>query len=509
MKKLGAAIRRNKTEFIILSLILLVGAFLRFYKIDQYLTFLGDEGRDVLLVRRFLVEGDIFLIGPGTSIGNMYLGPLYYYLIAPFLWVANYSPVGPAAMIAGLGVVTIAFVWWVGREFFGKHAAIVASLLYAISPTVIIYSRSSWNPNIMPFFALLCVYSLWRVYSKNQPRWLLVLGVSFAFVLQSHYLGLVLAPTLAVYWFLSLIKVWRNKDSRVKFILNSFFGFAIFLLLMSPLAIFDARHNWQNLEAIKKFFFERQTTVSARPWNALPVIWPELKEISTRLVGGRSMVFGEWVALFLAGGSVFALVKNRLGSKKSLMAFVLLLVWLGMSLVGLGLYKQHIYDHYYGFFFVVPFLLLGGISQAFINQSKIRGVWIVATVIVFAVYFNLQENPLRSSPNNQMGRTRQAADRIIELADGRPLNLAVLAERNYEDAYQYFLEARNVQVLEINPQELENTLAQQLFVVCELPEEKCDPVHSPKTEIANFGWSVVESKENVAGVILYKLVHSE
>ena len=38
-----------------------------------------------------------------------------------------------------------------------NFAGLVAALLYAISPTVIIYSRSSWNPNIMPFFALLSV----------------------------------------------------------------------------------------------------------------------------------------------------------------------------------------------------------------------------------------------------------------------------------------------------------------------------------------------------------------
>ena len=35
--------------------ILLVGAYLRLYKINEYLTFLGDEGRDVLIVKRMIV----------------------------------------------------------------------------------------------------------------------------------------------------------------------------------------------------------------------------------------------------------------------------------------------------------------------------------------------------------------------------------------------------------------------------------------------------------------------
>ncbi len=154
-------IRNNRQETIALVLILLVGAFLRLYKIDQYMTFLGDEGRDVIIVRRLLVDGDLILIGPGTSIGNMYLGPLYYYMMAPALLLANFSPVGPAVQIALLGTATIFFVWYLARDWFGQLAALVASALYAIAPTIIVHSRFSWNPNIMPFFALLVIYSIW------------------------------------------------------------------------------------------------------------------------------------------------------------------------------------------------------------------------------------------------------------------------------------------------------------------------------------------------------------
>jgi len=81
-------------ELWLLGLILVVGAFLRLYKIDQYMTFLGDEGRDVIIVSRFIKHFDLMLVGPGTSVGNMYLGPLYYYLMVPALFLAGFSPVG-------------------------------------------------------------------------------------------------------------------------------------------------------------------------------------------------------------------------------------------------------------------------------------------------------------------------------------------------------------------------------------------------------------------------------
>ncbi|KKU90721.1 MAG: hypothetical protein UY23_C0008G0006 [Candidatus Jorgensenbacteria bacterium GW2011_GWA1_48_11] len=86
-------------------------------------------------------------------------------------------------------------------------------------------------------------------------------------------------------------------------------------------------------------------------------------------------------------------------------------------------------------------------------------------------------------------------------------NLAVIAERNYEDAYQYFLEAWDTSVSDLDPQRYDETVGKYLFVVCELPKAKCDPTHNPKAQVANFGWSKVEAEWEVGGVILYKLAH--
>src|SRR3989304_9790007 len=133
-------IKKNPVEFVFLLLILLLAAFLRLYRISEYMTFLGDEGRDVIIVRRLLVNFDPILIGPGTSIGNMYLGPLYYYMMAPALFLAGFSPVGPAVQIALLGVVTVGFVWYVGRQWFGKVAGLTSAFLYGLAPVVITYS---------------------------------------------------------------------------------------------------------------------------------------------------------------------------------------------------------------------------------------------------------------------------------------------------------------------------------------------------------------------------------
>jgi 4-amino-4-deoxy-L-arabinose transferase-like glycosyltransferase len=500
----------NKKELFFLVLILSLGAFLRLYRISEYMTFLGDEGRDVIIVRRLLVDFDPILIGPGTSIGNMYLGPLYYYMMAPALLLANFSPVGPAVMIALLGVMTIFFVWLVGREWFGKIGGMMAASLYAIAPTVIVYSRSSWNPNIMPFFALLTIYALWRVWQKHEWKWMVVGGVSFAFVLQSHYLGLVLSAVIVLFWLLTLRKIKTRKDRLKPFIKFSIISTSIFIFLMSPLVIFDARHDWRNFAAMKKFFLQRQTTVSARPWKAIPVAWPNFVQINTRLLAGHNETVGFWLSIVLATFLIWLILfRWRKLSSKLQAAYCLLLTWFGFALLGLGVYKQHIYDHYYGFFFVVPFLLLGGFLQQLVVKDRRWGKIIAFIIFILLVVVNLQNTPIKGPPNKQMQRAKEVANKIMQEAGDQRFNLAVIAERNYEDGYQYFLEKEGARVVDIDAQRADETITDQLFVVCEMPPEKCDPTHNDKAEVAAFGWSKIEKEWQIFGVTLYKLVHTQ
>ncbi|MAG59877.1 hypothetical protein CMO96_03770, partial [Candidatus Woesebacteria bacterium] len=462
-------IKGNKKEFWMLLGVLVLAAFFRLWRIDEYLTFLGDEGRDVRIVSRFVTDFDLMFIGPRTSIGNMYLGPLYYYLIAPFLALWRLSPTGPAVLVAILGTATVFLVWFVAREWFGKVAAFSSALLFAMSPVVISLSKTSWNPNIMPFFALLAIYSIWRVWRHHEWKWLLVVGASFGFILQSHYLGLLLLPTIILFWILTL----RDLHSKVgNFLRHTMLGSVIFAILMSPLFIFDAKHGWRNFESMRIFFTERQTTVSIKPWNAIPDLWPLWQDqVVTRLVVAKSETWGLWAAIIILIGAIclgYGLYKDR--DKFRLQSFALVSVWIFIGLVGLGLYKQHIYDHYFGFVFMAPFLLIGGILQK-IWDTKFK--LLVIIIVVGLLWINLQENPLKYPPNRQMQNVQQVNQKIIEESQGKPFNFALISKNNYEEGYLYFLEQRKAPVLAIDPQRYEETLADQLFVVCENPI--CEP----------------------------------
>ena len=516
--KIRSWVSKNKLEFLLLVIILAVGTFLRLYKIDQYMTFLGDEGRDVIVVRNLLVHSDPILIGPGSSVGNIYLGPLYYYMMAPALLLANFSPVGPAVMVALFGVATIFFLWFVIRTWFPNltMVALLVSLLYAVSPTTIIFSRSSWNPNIMPFFALLTIWSISRAWAGSY-KWLLIAGVSFAFVLNSHYLGVLLAPVILIYWIASLraIKknVTRNKRQETrKFLSSSLISFFLFLLLMSPLLIFDLRHNFQNFKAMIEFVSHPEGSFKG-VGVAIESISAVYTQLFTRLLAGRNEAVGLWTAVISTIFLVNILMLRKRKTKIPKPPYIVFL-WLMFGVVGLAFVQKEIYDHYLGFLFPVPFLLLALVAKRTVDimprTEGLRYVMPALTVLAFGVLIvvSIQNSPLKDNPSRQLARSRDVTQKILDVVGSKPFDLAVLATSNYEDGYRYFLEVAGATVLHADPWHTE-TISDTLMVVCEKPEQECRPTLDPKAEIANFGPSKVDEQWEVDGTQVYKLSHNQ
>jgi len=508
IKEIFSYIKKHKWELIILLLILSLAFALRIYKISDYMIFLGDEGRDATIVRRLLVDKDLIFVGPGTSVGNMYLGPLYYYMMAPALLLANYSPVGPSIMIAIIGVVSIFLLWKVTYEWFGIHVAIIVSLLYTLSPVVIIYSRFSWNPNIMPFFSLLMIYSLWNVWHKGKWGYLLILGLSFSAMLQSHYLGLTLLPFILFFIFSSFIRHLRSKNI-IKGVLSLSAGMILFLVFISPIILFDAKYDWRNIKAMVELF-SGSGGVSFNPIDFLSKIPQVYILMNQRLLTAMNKGFGIWLTYFIlfAFGIILIFLREKYDRKKYDLYYFLFSL-LAISLIGLSFYRFEIYDHYMGFVFYLPFIIFGLILDRFTDIFKKYKLPVFYFIGAFVLIPNIINSPVLESPNKQLQKSRNISEKIRQESLGEKFNMAVLAEKNYEGAYQYYLELWNLPISYIDPQRHDETVGKYLFVVCEFPDKEiCHPTSNPKTEVANFGWSKVDDYWDLEGVRLFRLVHN-
>jgi 4-amino-4-deoxy-L-arabinose transferase-like glycosyltransferase len=494
LKKIKQFIAENKKEVYLLSFIILIAFLLRIYRISEYLTFLGDEGRDVRIVRDIL-KGNLAFIGPQTSIGNMYLGPLYYYIIAPALLLSNLSPIGPAALMAIFGTLTVGLVWWVGRTWFNKTSGILAALLMTISPVAIIYSRSSWNPNPMPFFALLSIFGLYQVWQGKDHRWLYLSAISFAFAMQMHYLGLLLIPALAIFWYLSFRNSKKSQKQKKQFLSSTLKSIVIFLFLMSPLVLFDLKHQGMNYHAFKAFFTTRQTTINLNPGNSNRFVPVWNKVVADILLGQTE----DSVALISL--SVFVLSIWAFLQEKSKSSAIVLLTWLGLAILGLSMYKQHVYSHYFGFFWPAMYILVGWIiSRLFQNTylHKLLGIVLLSWLVVV----NIQRSPLKQTPNNQLQRTERIIDLVIKESGQEPFNFGLIAKQNYDESYRYFLENKHSKMVRG-----EDGISDQLFVVCE--DKECQPEGNPAWQVAIFGPANTVEQWQVDHIKIFKLTHAE
>lgn len=480
---------------LVLVAILGVAAFLRFYQLSDYMTFLGDEGRDALIIKGILVDHIIPSIGPPSSVGNIYLGPLYYYMMTVSMLIFWLNPVAAVGMVALIGVAAVGLIYYLARSWFGIWEAVAASSLYAVSFVTVMYSRSSWNPNPAPFFALFAIVGLDFVRRSKNFLWLILTGVSLGAALQMHYLSLILLPVFGLFWLYELYLQTKGQEYK-NFIFGTIAGLLAFLIVMLPLILFDFRHNFLNYHGLLAIFTQGDSSVGFDLWTSLSRIFPiYIDKLIGRYLAGEnnfiSLTIGILILIPLG-----VVLKNR-----SLLRwpYFILGIWLLIGLLGLSLYKQEIYDHYLGFINPVPFLLLGGLLSLF-NRGKLK-IGIAIALVLILGYLNLLKDPIFSPPNKQLLRTQEVAKFVIGESENKPFNFALIAARNYDAAYQYYLDLYGYK-----PKVVPLEITDQLFVVCE--DAVCNPVGHPKYEIAGFGWAKIEKTSEVFGVRVYKLIHN-
>ncbi len=505
----------RKLHLILLPLILLLAAFMRLYKISDYMTFLGDEGRDVLVVKEIL-EGNLTFLGPRSSAGDFYTGPIYYYMMAPFLWLSRLDPVGPAIMIALLGIATVFLLFNVGKKIFNPAVGLIAASLYAISPLVLTYSRSSWNPNPMPFFTLLLLYLLYLAVQNKSWKYILGVGVLYGIALQLHYIELFIGVVIFAF---VLFSFFYQKRREIKLLLQQYaLIFAGFIIGFSPFLAFEIRHRFINFKAIanlaihgsvgatdltNKTFVQIIQDVFFRVFGR--TLWHYPSPDRVQLFDKNVLVIWQILIVVIAIASMILILKY-----KDKLAAALFVMWLGFGVILFGFYKKPINDYNFEFLFPLPFLLTAYLIYTLYKLKKpvIVGKVLASGLFIFLFSYNLYYMPFKSEPNKQKEQVKSISEFVLSKTDNKPFNFALITPGNSDHGYRYYFDILGHPDVRIDIEANDpnrSTVTEQLLVVC---EETCNPVGNPLFDIAGFGMATVEGEWNFSHVRVYKLVPS-
>ncbi len=491
MEKIKKIIFKEKSLIVLFLLILVAASFLRLYKIDQYTIFLGDEGRDSLIVKRIIKDQRFTLLGPTASVGGFYLGPIYYYMMIIPTLLSNFEPLGPAVMVALFGIATVALLFFFLNEIWGLAPATFAAFVYSFSPLVLEFSRFSWNPNTLPFFSLALIYFLYKGSNTKKILFFFLAGCCLGIALQLHYLALILGPTMVV----SILVLNKFKKSA-KALTASLTGS---ILTFSPFLIFEIRHHFPNTKSIIEFITRKHGAVNARHLN----IFIDFTKKSAFLFQEFLNIDNSFVLTPLILLSLLAFLRLLFKKKKVVQKGTLLIfLWWILGVGILCFYRGRIIPHYLTYLFPLPAIIIGLLLWQVYRINKIFSRLLAVSLLLIILFFQIKGLYLWHPPNNQVKQTKEISRAVLELANNKPYNFALVSSGNSDHAYRYFLE-----LWEKAPKTLEEETTEQLIVIC---EEKCEVLGHPLWEIAGFGRAQIkEIVEGPVGIKIYRLAHHQ
>jgi len=481
-------IRENPLAF---CLVLLFG-FLRLYNLESHATFLGDQGRDAIIIKRILTFEHFPAIGAPTSIGQIYLGPFYYYFMAPWLLIARFNPLGLALGMAVWSLVLGFWAFWLVSKKYGQIIGLFFFYLLVFSAANISLSRFSWNPNLLPIFTFFTLWLFQETLERKSLLPALLFGALFSFSFQLHYLSIFLLPTFIIFMMLNFVRQPKTIIATSLRIGAAALSFAFFSL---PLLIFDLRHQFLNSHNLLKLLHEGGAAGSGN-------FWGKLSETTAAL---WLNTFQAELSPMLALGGLLLLVTLALfvrGKQKERFFFInlvsILVFTLGFSVLDSGRF-EHYYTPVYYSLFLVSAVILG------IRFKKCPICRLLITVILILYIFgNFQKFKVIFRPGgNQISTAKNVAQFLSPKIKKKPFNFATWPVAFSEDNYLYFLELFGQTVADRRKIEI----TKQLFVVCE--KSPCPIIDSPSWNISMFGKARVAKMWKYQDLTIYKLVHTK
>lgn len=204
---------------------------------------LDELNRDLEVVTR-MRAGTYPRIGPPASVGGIYFGPAYYYVLYAGALIAGFSLHG--LLLVGwvmwciTGLVLLAITWrWSGDPL----VVCVTAGLYGFSILTFQLAQYVSNPNFVPLCALLFFYSLERCMqypSGKRYKWVMLAALSFGIGSQLHAaacVGLLAAGLVSLKWL---------KATVLEFCLAAI----ICVLVYVPYVSYEFSHHFANVHGL-------------------------------------------------------------------------------------------------------------------------------------------------------------------------------------------------------------------------------------------------------------------
>jgi 4-amino-4-deoxy-L-arabinose transferase-like glycosyltransferase len=364
----------------------LLAAWLRFSHLDRA-EFQWDQAEISKWALNLARQGQFSWIGPISSTG------IDTFPVAIWLWAIPYaissSPVFATGFLAAINLLAVIGYYFLVRRWFGRTAALVTILLFAVAPWAVIYSRKIWHTTLLPPLVLPYVVTGWLAFVRGR-RWALVAhGLALALLVQTHFAAL---P------FVLLTGLWalvfrRRLGWRIVSL-----AALVAVLTFVPYFAHDARQSWHNVQRFL-VLVRQPATLSADAAHATWVAstgqglyWLIGPDRYADFVAGAPNLRALFViegGLAIAGGALAlwrAARQARAGLDDETATALMAATWLVMPALFLTRHNTVVAPHYFTTTFPAQFILVGWLVSGLVRWLEGRaGVKAALAMLVVAI----------------------------------------------------------------------------------------------------------------------------
>lgn len=421
----------NKLEALFLAFLTLLTLFLKTYNLEAHFPFSWDQARDAEVIWQMLRECKLTLIGPQVVSNNaFFLGPLWYYLLAPFYFISGMDPIGAAYSAVFAGVSTVIAIYFFTKKIAGSSAGAIASILWIGDLSII-----AWNPMLVPILTMGILFFCIKIIESKKNYFIpafLLFGLSLQIHFQMIFLAVPLLFSLTVY-------LKKNKVPVKQLTLSLLILFLTFI----PQILFDIRHEFLNTSGVIKIFIAGSEDPDHKVNYLTQLIEILPKIIDTNFFLPKSPIPKNYVGIIVLVISLFGLIKL----KSSRLVKTILFSALILPVFIFSLYRGDLSEYY---FYLCQVPLIVGFSNTLklaFNFSKITKIVIIA-FLIYVSFLNIstvinfkEDNGLLFQKQTVQYLKNQQQDKLINVSFDVPYN----ADAGYRYLFKYYdLKTRDI-----------------------------------------------------------------
>lgn len=402
-----------KKQYLTVAIIITLACLKYFWFLPK---FPFDADQEYLAVKSDeILSGKLTLLGAPTSIGGMFIGPLYSYFVAAVMLIFKGNPQVINGLSALWASLTIIALFIIGRQIFGSHAGIFAAIIGIAGSKFL--DIAATPPLAIPMALAALIF----IYITDLPKSSIrnfILGILVGISLNLHFSGIFFLPILIFFGIPALIGL---------------------LIPLLPLAAFELKHNFFIIKNSVAFLSSQSPpSQSTAIYQRFIVFLNSLAETIRVPSGLTAEILAKIITIIILIFS-FKLIKYQiLRRPKYLILYALLYLPLVFFLIYPGLLLP-----YYAAISWGPFLLiLGAYIDFFWDKSRYFRPIIIAVFLIFSIF----QFKLWSRPFTAYGLDKKLlALQYIKLAAGdKPFHLSRTMYPTKDFGYPYLIKYLNI-----------------------------------------------------------------